>query len=256
MNISDMRQTVSGACRINPNFPPPTTIFAGAVSLRRPIRSVVMATSILLGSSLALQPGQAAASQLDELFQQFDQLTTSTQDNASPPSPVPVPAPACTMSFAEAHQTLEALAQKQGPLEKKVSELDSRFKKIITDMPRVGAPDEACTNRIQRNIDSFREDVETLQINNLRAPVDDMIACVVSFRQRLSEKTQQLETSQSDNQIAEKLKLNKQKKAITDLDFKRNELAVFLDQVDGFLTRRLSEIGESEEINCSEGDVF
>jgi len=254
VNISNMRQTVSGACRINPNFPPPTTNFAGALSLRRPIQSAVMATSMLLASSLALQPSQAAASQLDELFQKFDQLTTSTQDNASQPSPVPVPA--CAMSFAEAHQTIEALAQKQGPLEKKVSELDARFKTIITDMPRVGAPDEACTNRMQRDIDSFREDVEALHINSLRAPVDDMIACVVSFRQRLSEKTQQLETSQSDNQIAEKLKLNKQKKAITDLDFKRNELAVFLDQVDGFLTRRLSEIRESEEINCSEGDVF
>lgn len=260
MHIYNLHQSVSGSSSTNPFHPHPTTFCAADARCAQKKSRAWIGVSLLTAAVLTLRPGLAQASQqIDELFQQFDQLAATAPDirtPENPENPEVQTSPTCTMHFADAHQKINALVQVQGPLEKKVLDLNERFYTIIAAMPRVGANEGACTKRMQRDIASFREDIAALQLDAMREPVEAMIGCVVSFRQQVTEKEQHLETSQSNNQIAEKLKLNKQKKAITDLDFKRNELAVFLDQVDGRLTRRLSEIAESEEINCSEGDVF
>lgn len=220
-------------------------------------KRVLPGASLVTALFLAVHPGVADASQtIDALFQQFDQLTAATPSPVTPVTPLRQTEATCELEFSDLQSQINELNRRKGSLEAKATELNDRYKEIISAMPRLGAPEKACTNRMQRNIARFREDVAALQLDELGTRVESMIGCVVNFRQRIADREQLLTTTQSDNQIAEQLKLNKLKKAVTDLDFERNVLAVFLDQVDGLLARRMSELTESEGINCSEGDVF
>lgn len=247
MRVFQVRQSVSGSQGTGTSLPHPTTLRLGAPCFRPQVFGAV----IVIAALASAWPAPSFATQkIEALFEKFDQLA-----GAAPQVKVPTTtAPSCGLSFGEMRKKVDEYVQARAGIEREASALNERYKAIIADMPRVGARDGACNKRMTRDIEKFRDEIAALNLASMSTPINDMVGCIVSFRQKVAEKEQEFATTEVAT--SDKIKLSKQKKAITDLDYKRSEVAVFLDQVEGFLSRRLSEIEESEQINCSEGDAF
>ena len=220
------------------------------------IRKITQLRAVALVITILFYPGFASATtQIDSLFEQFDELAIIQFQDPSTPELAPRTELDCALKFAEARKKIEDMSRLKKPIEKKVSDLNDRYRSILIKMPRVGATKGACTSRMLRDIEGFRSDVADLNLEALKQPVDDTLNCIINFRQNVAEQ-ERLVKANENSSIAASLKLNNRKKDLTDMDTKRNEIAVFLGQIEGFLARRLSEISDSEQINCIEGDVF
>ena len=206
--------------------------------------------------ALSLSGHANATPKIEDLFARLDAIIAQTTGNLATPLIAQEVQPACKLSLSDTASAVEALARTQPDIEKSVAVLDTAYQEIIKKMPRVGAPKNACDRRIKSEIQSFREDVSALDLRRLIKETDDVTSCILAMRQQIETEQKAFETSRSEDITALKLRFNRQMKATTDLDFKRNEFAVFLDQADGYLKRRVQEIDQSEQINCSEGDVF
>ena len=229
-------------------------------NLKRPthdlIRKITQRRAVALVLTILFYPAFASATtQIDSLFEQFDELATIQHQDPLSPELAPRIELDCALKFTEARQKIDDLSRLKKPIEKKVSDLNDRYQTILNKMPRVGATKGACTSRMLRDIEGFRSDVTDLNLEALKQPVDDTLNCIINFRQNVAEQ-ERLFKANENSSIAATLKLNNRKKELTDMDTKRNDLAVFLGQIEGFLARRLSEISDSEQINCIEGDVF
>ena len=228
--------------------------------LRHDIRKIIQLRCAALAFTILLYPGFAlATTQIDSLFEQFDELATILPQDLQTPAIVqdvstqevaPQTEFSCALTIGEAQQKIDDLSRQKRPIEKRVTDLNDRHSSILDKMPIVGAATKgACTSRVQRDIEDFRSDVADLNLEALKQPVDDMFSCIMNFRQENSEQERQLKASKIRSNAA-KIKLNNRTKVVTDMDTKRNDFAIFLGQIEGFLERRLYEISESEQINC------
>ena len=197
-----------------------------------------------------------SANTIGDLFRQFDALDANHSGEQPGGGTISPPGPTCSLSFSATQAAIDALVRNQKPIEQKLEMLDASYRAIIEKMPRLGARKSACNARIRREIDAFAADLDALELARLARETEEITSCVINFRQRMERQEAELNALPTEEIITTKLKFNKEKKAVTDLDFKRNEFAVFLDQVDGYLTRRKFEIEQSKQINCEEGDVF
>ena len=228
-----------------------------AVDQRRTITSYAwrrMSTtgeSVALSSTSAAQPTFTAdtlapgATDVSHVFE----LTVTDNAGDIDTDTVTVTIIDCALTFAEARQKIDDLSLRTNPIEQKVTDLNDRHRAILDKMPRVGAAEGACTSRLRRDIEGFRSNIDRLDLESLKQPVDNLLNCIVNFRQENVEQERQLEADKNSS-IAASIKLSNRKKIVTDMDHKRNEFAVFLGQIESFLDRRLFELSVSEEINC------